>query len=257
MNLTKARVQDFVEVLRRLGGSSGNKSLRHELGWEEEFYWKVQGQLISQGQIATGRGQGGSVRLSEGNESASDKIIESSSRDLLKEKSLYAPIKASIETKWINRFALDDVVVDETHSRGSKDTGGTFTRPDITAVGTRSYVYLQKRLEVITFEIKPASGVSVTGVLEAIAHREAAHRVYVIFATSRATFDAANDGERIMELAQKFGVGVILTDNVSDVESWEVVLDAMRHEPDPSRLDRFLIDLPGETMKKKLAKWKG
>jgi hypothetical protein len=105
--------------------------------------------------------------------------------------------------KWIKRFALDDVLVDETHSRGSKDTGGTFTRPDITAVGIRSYVYLPKRLEVVTFEIKPAEAVSVMGILEAIAHREGAHRAYVMYATSRVNFDAASDGERIMELAQK------------------------------------------------------
>ena len=93
--------------------------------------------------------------------------------------------------------------MDETHSRGSKDTGGTFTRPDITAVGIRSYVYLPKRLEVVTFEIKPAEAVSVMGILEAIAHREGAHRAYVMYATSRVNFDAASDGERIMELAQK------------------------------------------------------
>jgi hypothetical protein len=152
---------------------------------------------------------------------------------------------------------LDDVLVDETHSRGSKDTGGTFTRPDITAVGIRSYVYLSKRLEVVTFEVKPADAVTIMGILEAIAHREGAHRVYVMYATSRVKFDAASDGERIMELAQKYGVGVVLTENPEDVEGWEIVLDAIRHEPDPARLDRFLADLPGDNMKKQLSKWKG
>ena len=41
------------------------------------------------------------------------------------------------------------------------------------------------------------------GVLEAIAHGESAHRAYVIYATSRAEFDVAPEGERIMELAGK------------------------------------------------------
>jgi len=173
-----------------------------------------------------------------------------------RERDLYAPLKASIE-KWINRFAFDDVFVDETHSRGAKDTGGTFTRPDITAAGFRSYVYLPKRLEVVTFEIKPGEAVSIMGVLEAIAHREGAHRSYVMYAASRLTFDAAKDAERIMELAQKYGVGIILTEKLDDVDSWEVVLDAVRHEPDPARLDRFLGDLPSDNMKKQLSKWKG
>lgn len=174
-----------------------------------------------------------------------------------KERALYAPLKASIEKKWINRFALDDVPVDETHSRGSHDGGGTFTRPDITAVGIRSYVYLPKRLEVVTFEIKPGEAVSVMGVLEAIAHGESSHRAYVIYATSRAEFDVAPEEERIMELAGKYGVGIILTENPDEVEGWETVLDAIRHEPDPARLDRFLADLPGDNMKKQLSKWKG
>jgi len=52
-------------------------------------------------------------------------------------------------------------------------------------------------------------------------------------------------------------VGIILTENPDEVEGWETVLDAIRHEPDPARLDRFLADLPGDNMKKQLSKWKG
>jgi hypothetical protein len=175
----------------------------------------------------------------------------------IKERALYAPLKASIEGKWIKRFGFDDVFVDETHSRGAKDTGGTYTRPDITAAGYRGYVYLPKRLEVITFEVKPAEAVSIMGVLEAIAHREAANRAYVMFAISTAKFEAAVEYERISELAQKYGVGIVLTENPDDVENWDITLEAIRHDPDPARLDRFLGDLPSDNMKKQLMKWKG
>jgi hypothetical protein len=213
--------------------------------------------------LGTGRGRGGSVRLIETDATASraaavpDAAVVATASATAKERNLYAPLKAAIEGKWIKRFALDDVLVDETHSRGSKDTGGMFTRPDITAVGIRSYVYLSKRLEIVTFEIKSAEAVSIMGVLEAIAHREAAHRAYVMFATSRVKFETAIEGERITELAQKYGVGIVLTERPDDVESWEIMLDAIRHEPDPGRLDRFLADLPGDNMKKQLSKWKG
>jgi hypothetical protein len=175
---------------------------------------------------------------------------------VLTERDLYSPLKTSIAGKWINRFGLDDVMVEETHSRGSKDTGGTYTRPDITVAGIRRYVYLPKRLEIITFEVKPAEAASIMGVLEAIAHREAAHRSYVIYALSRANFDKAAEGERILELSQKYGVGVLLAEKPSEVETWEIVVDAVRHEPDPARLDRFLGDLPVEKMKQQLSKWK-
>jgi hypothetical protein len=69
-------------------------------------------------------------------------------------------------------------------------------------------------------------------------------------------FDAAVDGERILELAQKYGVGIVLTEKPDDVESWEIMLDAIRNEPDPARLERFIADLPDDNMKKQLSKWK-
>lgn len=232
------------------------------LDWDEEYYWKMQGYLIEAGQIVAGRGRGGSVRLTEAQlpAVATERTPNNSPLALAgiarNERALYPPLKEAIEGKWIKRFALDDVMVEETHSRGSKDTGGTFTRPDITAAGIRRYVFLPKRLEIVTFEVKPSDAISIMGVLEAIAHREASHRAYVLYATSRTIFESANEGERILELAQKYGVGVVLTEKVDDVETWEILLDAIRHEPDPARLDRFLNDLPREDMKKQLSKWK-
>jgi hypothetical protein len=208
--------------------------------------------------LSQGGVEGGSVRLSQADDPISEsEAVAAAVSATSRERTLYAPLKASIEGKWIKRFGFDDVIVDETHSRGAKDTGGTFTRPDITAAGYRGYVYLPKRLEVITFEVKPSEPISIMGVLEAIAHREAAHRAYVIYATSPAKLEASAEYERISELAQKYGVGIVLTENPDDVENWEIVLEAIRHDPDPARLDRFLGDLPNDSMKKQLMKWKG
>ena len=253
MNLTQRRIDEFVAALQERGGSSGNGRLREVLEWEEEFYWRVQGHLIRDGRIVSGRGRGGSVTFTEGQIEETQPVNGTFKR----ERDLYSPLKDAIHGKWVQRFALDDVLVEETHSRGSKDTGGTFTRPDITAVGIRNYVYLPKRLEVVTFEVKAEDSLTIMGVLEAIAHREGAHRAYTIFATSIARFEAAIESERIMELAQKYGVGIVLAEQPEKVETWEIMIDAIRHEPDPSRLDRFLADLPSENMKKQLSKWKG
>jgi hypothetical protein len=261
-NITEQRRQDFLKTLADAGGAAGNKALRERLDWEEDFYWRVQAQLIEAGEVVPGRGRGGSVKLTsasidartpEGSEENSGVELVNVQRH---ERELYKPLADTIEATWIKRFGFDEVKVAETHSRGGKDTGGTFTRPDITAVGIRRYLYLPKTMEVITFEVKPAEVVSVLGVLEAIAHREAANRSYVIYATSDDGFASAPESERIAELAQKYGVGIILADNPGSVESWDVMLDALRHEPDPARLDRFLGDLPSEEMKKQLSKWK-
>jgi hypothetical protein len=189
-------------------------TLRQRLGWDEDFYWKVQGHLIEIGQIVPGRGRGGSVRLTEAQAVAPDTPTVPEG---LNERHLYAPLKGAIESKWIKRFGFDEVRIDETHSRGSKDTGSTFTRPHITAAGIRRYVYLSKRLEIITFEVKPSEQISIMAVLEAIAHREAAHRSYVIYSSSRAKFELAAESDRIIELAQKYGIGIVLAEHVEKV----------------------------------------
>ena len=120
----------FCRVSPKLGGASGNGRLRDALKWEEEFYWKVQGKLIEEGRIVPGRGRGGSVRLTAAllrllrpspmalphfPETISEKVPEQ--RDLSEipggprrrkptERSLYEPIKATIQTTWIQVLRL-------------------------------------------------------------------------------------------------------------------------------------------------------
>jgi hypothetical protein len=277
--VTANRVAEFVAHLQELGGSSGNVRLREALGWDNEFYWKVQGKLVEDGRIVPGRGKGGSVRFtatesgqtvsadantgrahgSDNGKAGKHEELSESLANLRRrntaERAFYQPIKETLEATWVQRYGFDEFRVEETHSQGSKQTGGTFTRPDLTVAGIRRYVFLPKRLEIITFEIKPPDSVGIMGVLEAIAHKEAAHRSYVIYVLSRTDFERAGEAERIIELAQKYGVGLIITENPGDVETWEILLDAIRHEPDPARLDRFLGDLPSEALKKQLHKW--
>ncbi len=289
--ITKKRIDEFKDQLASLGGSAGNEKLRTNLKWDKEFYWRVQGKLIEDGSIVTGRGRGGSVRLVEsgivsgvireeavtGTAPDDDRIAEipiSSDSEVLAlredegapqvepgrrrrnlERPLYAPIKTTIKDFWVTRFNFANLVVEETHSQGARATGGKFSRPDLIIVGIRTYVFLSKQIEIVTIEIKPAEYVDIMAVLEAIAHREAAHRSYVFYAVGRDVFDQSIESERILQLAQKFGIGLVLTEDPEDVESWEVVIDALRHEPDPGRLDKFLDDLPSEETKKQLHKW--
>jgi DNA repair exonuclease SbcCD ATPase subunit len=55
----------FLEVLARLGGRSGNQSLRQELGWDEDRYDMTRMHLLDEGAITLGKGRGGSVVLVE------------------------------------------------------------------------------------------------------------------------------------------------------------------------------------------------
>ena len=57
--------QQFLDGLRALGGSAGNRRLRDALGWDEATYDSVRLALIDAALIKPGRGRGGSVALAD------------------------------------------------------------------------------------------------------------------------------------------------------------------------------------------------
>ena len=59
----EALQEDFLGALEALGGSAGNGKLCNLLGWDEAAYEAVKEQLLSSGQLQSGRGRGGSVSL--------------------------------------------------------------------------------------------------------------------------------------------------------------------------------------------------
>lgn len=106
--LTKNRLDEFLSQLKECGGSAGNQNLRQRLGWDEEFYWRVQGRLIEEGRIVAGRGKGGSVRFTEAQAAASGAPVEgpalampADASELVqgfgRERDLYSPLKRAIE----------------------------------------------------------------------------------------------------------------------------------------------------------------
>jgi hypothetical protein len=78
-------------------------------------------------------------------------------------------------------------------------------------------------------------------VYEALAHRRAATRSYVLLhvsATEAATLeDAVAD---VAEAARGHGIGVITAGDPADYQTWEEREEARRVEPDPERLDSFI-----------------
>jgi hypothetical protein len=58
----------FLEQLDAEGTARGNKRLRESLGWGERAYFEVRAELLQKGQIALGRGRGGSVKRAFGDD---------------------------------------------------------------------------------------------------------------------------------------------------------------------------------------------
>lgn len=263
-------VDIFLEAVRKAEGRIGNKSLREHLGWREEKYWRVHQELFELGRIEKGRGNGGSVILVDtinpvavADVAALDESVATRSDEAhalpqtdIREYDLYAPILQQLQQNWATRRGLDQCHCETTAQQGRRDTGGSWSRPDITAVGLKKYEFLpDMTLELFTFEIKAANDVSIKGVLEALAHREAATRSYVIYHTADRDFTDFPEAIRIEEIAARHGIGVFAARDVDDFETWDEVATAIRGSPDPDNLETFIKRTLSDEAKSKLRKW--
>ncbi|MEQ9106252.1 MAG: hypothetical protein RLO04_02155 [Limnobacter sp.] len=249
--------------------SIGNKALRDLLGqgWTEDLYWAIRSRLIEHGQLEPGRGRGGSVRIVPPPQAQPEQPqapAQPAARagiavtpDYTKEAELYEPISSVLRNNWSKEQGFDNYLVEITAKQGSRTTGGKWTRPDVTVVGYKTFPYLPGRfLEVISFEIKPTSSLDITAVYEALAHRRSATRAYVVgHVPQAASEDMKNEVEAVTEEAKKLGVGVIIADDPVDFDTWEVLLDADRVEPDPGRLNEFIARQTSPELREQIVRW--
>jgi hypothetical protein len=247
----------------------GNGSLRYELGWKEDLYWAIRNRLIERGVLETGRGRGGSVKrvvqaigeppFGQNEKTASELPSDqlSTSPNYRNESELYEPIATVLRNQWSKEQGFDNYSVEVTAKQGSRLTGGKWTRPDITAVGYKAFLYVPGRfLEVITFEVKPTDAADVSAVYEALAHRRAATRAYVIVhipANVKAEYKNVIDA--IYEESKKFGIGFIVAEDPADFDTWDLALDADRFEPEPKRLNEFIAIQVTTQLKEQIVKW--
>lgn len=252
-------------------GNISNKTLREKLGgsWTENLYWAIRNRLIERGILEAGRGYGGIVKrvsivkaeeavdtfgVSGRNVTVEEKVSEI---DFSKEHELYNPIASVLRTHWSKEQGFDNYLVEVTAKQGSRSTGGKWSRPDMTAVGYKTFPYVPGRfLEVITFEVKPTSTTDVAAVYEALAHRRAATRAYVIThmpADKRSLYDSVINA--VCEEAKKFGVGVIVAEDPANFDAWDLMLDAERFEPDPDKLNEFIAQQTSDQLKEQIVRW--
>jgi hypothetical protein len=148
-------------------------------------------------------------------------------------------------------------VLEETAKQGRRDTGGTWSRPDIVVVSVSNYPFVPgKHLDVTTFEIKPSGGVDVTAVYEALAHLRAATRAFVLLhvpAESQASLQQRIDD--VYEEANRHGIGLIVAEKADDYDTWDFRIEAVRRETDPIKLNDFIAAQLSQESKQKLQKW--
>lgn len=263
--------KELLELIKE-NESIGNKTLRTDLvenhGWTEDLYWQIRNRLIEQGLLETGRGKGGSVRKIIPITEETDEIPyenkeqpcsqENILQAQIKESDFYSPIAEVLRTKWAKAQGFDSYVVEVTAKQGSRQTGGKWTRPDMTVVGYKTFPYLPGRFfEVISFEVKPVPNTDISAVYEALAHRRASTKAYVIIANgfNIDTENISNQLELLIEEAKKYGIGLILADSPDDFDTWETIVDGERCNPSPSQMNEFIAQQLSNGLKEQIVRW--
>jgi hypothetical protein len=267
--------EEFLRTLEGapFNGHAGNKSLREHLGWDDERYWMIRDRLDDAAKIVRGRGKGGSVHLlgqpqpaeaSLGGTGALAVTTAVSGEDAPAgtvggsvygtEESLYEPIVASLRSYWPNEKRLDEFLCEVTARLGRRQTFGTWSRPDITAVSLVTYPYVPGRhFDVTTFEVKPEWEIDVRGVYEALAHLRRATQAYIIYHCPRPLDEPMK--AQLTEEAERHGIGLILAVDPSDPSTWDEIAEPVRRMPLPDQLNEFIKAVLSEETKTRLIKW--
>ena len=251
------------------GRSVSNRRLRDEiLRWDSDLYLAVRKRLIENGKLITGRGRGGSVRRTPSEEPPGNgEVLDEAAANregrhpdeppFPDESSLYDPMLVVIRERWVLDQPFDQVLVEKT-DRGGRRADGIWTRPDITVAAMTSYTFVPGRhFDIVTFEVKHFSGLNVTAVYEALAHRGAATRSYLLVYVPDDQIDAFESPTlaEITEEANRHGIGLIVAGDPRDFDTWDIREDAERVAPDPARLNAFIRNQLSEGTKDQIVRW--
>jgi hypothetical protein len=264
--LTEEKIRQYEEQLLSQvpqEGAIGNTSLiralqRVSAEWTEELFWAIRNRLLERGHVERGRGKGGSVRRTKviAPITTALNIAEPIVEQIQAERDLYEPMSKVIKENWSPDSGLDAVIVEVT-AQGGRRADGKWSRPDVTLASYKTYPYVPGRhFDLITFEIKPTDGLDVTVVYEALAHRRAATRAYALLhIPEERNVELEEILEEIVLEAKRVGVGVIVAGVPSNYETWEELVEASRHEPEPQRLNDFLSKQVSQGFREQIVKW--
>lgn len=254
----------LLSLIPESGASIGNVSLRETLreklkaasqSGEEPItdsdYWSLRDSLIDEGLILQGRGRGGSVhRLAAPSAAVSSTPSVAPTADVtppeppaqkVPESALYEPFLKAVEEGYVKENRIKRFVSEITAAQGRRATGGKWTRPDVTIAAVGMYQFTHgKRLEVITFEVKPSLDTAFEGVYEALAHSAFARRSYLAVHIKEGDYDSEIPDDRIVQECTRHGIGYMTFSDPGDYGTYEIVTAAQLREPDPYDVDTFI-----------------
>jgi hypothetical protein len=273
MNLQ--RRDEFKQILYDLtppdGKTVSNASLRESLKSAlpgEEFapedYWDLRNSLITDGKLDKARGYGGSVRrvisIAEPITPPAAAVIAAqvgadATQATLAEATLYPPFQKVIQSGYVPDNDLSRWICEITASQGRRNTGGLWTRPDVTLIAEQTFTYVPNKLfDVITFEIKPSIETAMSGVYEAAAHSAFAHRSYLAFPDLEGNADSPVF-DRIRDECERLGLGLILFEDVANWDTYNFEVSAVRRDPEPQSVNDFIKGQISEKGREEIQRW--
>lgn len=242
--------QRFLSILPPDGTLISNNQAMRELGWDSERYWNVHAELIAEGLLMRGRGRGGSVGLVI-SEDAVDEVSDEASpvppssapplpAQDAREREWYPTLLFQLQHAWLKQFS--EGLVEQTAWQGARLTGGTWTRPDLTAVTIARYRLVPaQEFDVWSFEVKKPDDWSIVGVHEASAHGRRSTRPCLVLVAPEETSDWHD--EVLLECeneAARIGVGVVVAYHPYTYDCWDWRVEPERHAPAHDKLDEAL-----------------
>lgn len=250
----------LVNTLPDDGATMTNPEVQKRLGWESEYYWNIRNKLVEQAVLGVARGRGGLVyRIVEVpvDIQTPEEVADETVQKIHREEDLYGPISETLNKEWAREKRFERWLVQVTARQGRRDTGGRWSRPDLTVATQSTYPYVPGRhFDVITFEVKPKDGIDVTAVYEALAHLRAATKAYVLLhVPDDSAADLADTLIEIYSEAKRHNVGVITMNEPDDFSGWDEVVEPSRNEPEPRRLNDFLANQFEPSQLETLIRW--
>lgn len=251
MPLTPEEIQRYKSILLDIvpkdGTTIGNKAARSELKSrihttyqreiEDKDYWDIRDALLTMtpSPIGVRRGGGGAIYLLNPTTTQQKATPDN---EYKKESDLYEPVLEYLRNRWVKDYRIERYVPEVTAHKGSKDTGGKWTRPDITLFAVRQYPFIPgKTVELISFEIKPLDCFDIQGVFETASHSVFAHRSYLMIRmSSKYENDNSDILDRISRECERFGIGFITFINPKDWDTYDIRQEAAHRNPDPDQL---------------------
>lgn len=176
---------------------------------------------------------------------------------IIPEEAYYDSIEKEFCTIWESEgYDKSQYYLENTARRDSK-IAGPWTRPDFTMVSYKKFPWtIGSEFDVVTFEVKRSDTSNVLAVFEAMSHRSAATRSYVVFPLDEVTWSEKDPAQavRVKDECIRHGIGLILVG--SDPGTAYHAISARRFDIDHRKSSNFLSAVLTEAGKNRIAEWK-